>query len=194
MNKTSTLMKYLLILPLSLLQTFCAIMGIAMLFMDSGNDPTTIMFMVVFSLFCFATSFIPAKAIMFMKGKLPEDSYTDAVYFKNSERKVKIGRFTNWHEQPLWQVAVWVALGPIVFFIEIIAFLAAVLSLFIEPLHASVGELDYYLLKAEKVQKVIYFLFGFVVGGVSGKDLEEYYELMKNDVVDDTVSDDSVED
>ena len=84
MNKTSTLMKYLLILPLSLLQTFCAIMGIAMLFMDSGNDPTTIMFMVVFSLFCFATSFIPAKAIMFMKGKLPEDSYTDAVYFKNS--------------------------------------------------------------------------------------------------------------
>lgn len=194
MNKTKFLLKHLLgLLPLSLLQTFCSFMGIMMLFVDAGDDPTAILFMIVLSLFCLATSLIPAKAMMFMKGKLPEDSYSDAVYFKNSERKVKVGRFTNWHEQPLWQVAIWFALGPVMFFLEIIALIAAVLSLFVEPIHADVGELDYYLLKAEKFQKVIYFLFGFVVGGVSGKDLEEYYEMMKDDVVDETVSDDVVD-
>lgn len=165
MKKNTHLLKHILVLlPLSFIQFVLSVFAIALLTTTGTTGVDFIPYLII-SLFLFIGSFIPAKVIMYHKNKLNGLCETDAIYFNNKQQKVRIGRFSNWEEPPFWEVLIWIILGPIVLVIEIIAIIAAILSLFIEPLHSEVGVLRYINLKVAPLQYICYYLFGFVIGG-----------------------------
>lgn len=164
MKKNLVLIKhFMVLLPLSFIQFVLSFAAIAVVSIgEKGGDFILYLFI---GLFLFIGSFIPAKVIMYHKNKLNGLCPTDAIYFNNKVQKVRIGQFTDWEEPPFWHVLIWVILGPAVFVIELIAIIAAILSLFIDSVHSELGVLRYYDLKVEPLQLICYYLFGFVIGG-----------------------------
>jgi len=109
---------------------------------------------------------ILSKLTLFIKGKMYYPDYSDELYFNPREAEVRLGRFKDRRELPAWQVFLWFLLSPIVIALEVIALIMAILSIFIEPIHATIGE-NYIAYPARYLQKAVSYLFGFVISGIT---------------------------
>lgn len=170
MKIKNLLMQFVIFTPLTLLSTVMSL-GVILSFMDPQSDMGEMMggigFIVV-PLMAFGICFFIAKLMLRIKGKTVEYQYYDNNFEYEvrheygdtySLNKTKGGLTTG----TTFIVWFYLLLSPVLFFLQLISNLFAIVALFTDRVASWYGGIDYDELDFPFVQKILHFLFNFVI-------------------------------
>lgn len=172
MKIKNLLMQWIVMTPLSLFQTVSG-WGIIMCFTapDFQEEMMGMMGGVgifIMPLMIVGICFLLSKVLLKIKGKAVEYTYWESNFEyeltheydnKYSARKTK-GGWTSGTKLIVW---VYVVLSPITFFLQLVANIFALISLFNKRIASWYGGIDYDTLGNPKLQNILHFLFNFVI-------------------------------
>lgn len=172
MKIKNVLMQWIVMTPLTLIATIMSL-GLIIMFTDESSmanfsDSMGGVGFIVIPLMCIGICFVISKILLRIKGKAVEYTYyeNDKEYEITHDhgdyytvRQTK-GGWTTGTKLIVWA---YVALSPLLFIMQIISNIFALVSLFNNRIASWYGAIDYDDLENPAIQKVLHFLFNFVV-------------------------------